>query len=251
MSTIRSVERTFAILQLVVENPQGIGVTAIAEELVLAKSTVSRLLATMQSCSVVEKTENNQFRLGSEPKRWAELRQQSQSLQQRILPILHNVVRQTGESSALCVMDEGELLYVENVQSQQDIQMRDWKGERVPVHAVSPGKVLLAYAEPDVLEAYMQRPLTALTPKTIVDESRLLTQLADIREKGYAIADEEYGEGIMGMSIPITDPQQPVPNEVVAALCVYGPKFRLNRPDQQTKIAEILKDVPDLLKNGI
>lgn len=250
MSTTRSVERTFAILQLVARHPHGIGVTDIAKELALAKSTVSRYLSTMQAWEVVERTKTQQFRLGSEPQRWVSALQQTQTLSQRMLPLLHKVVKQTGESAALCVLDEGALLYQENVQSQQDIQMRDWKGERVPAHAVSPGKVLLAYAAPDVQQRYLQQPLTARTPKTVVGEELLRSQLAEIREQGYAIADEEYGAGIIGMSIPIMDPQEPAADTVVAALCVYGPKFRLDTVEKQAGILQVLETVPNLLNNA-
>lgn len=237
MSTIRTVDRTFAILRIVANHPQGIGVTKIAKELSLAKSTVSRLLATMLTWGVVEKLADQQYCIGPEPARWVNFQTSIQSLAQQMLPTLQTIANASGEATALCILEGNQLLYQEYVQSHQDIQMRDWRGERIPPHAVAPGKVLLAYAEEEALAAYLATPLVSLTKKTVTDIPTLRTQLKVIREEGFAIADEEFGEGIVGMAVPLADKV----GQVVASLCVYGPKFRLNSLTAQMAIIEMMQ----------
>ena len=237
MSTIRTVDRAFAILRYVSQHPDGVGVSMIATHLGLAKSTISRLLATMQQWEVVEKTPSNQFRIGSEPARWISHQPFSNTLGLIARPALQMVADETGEATTLCVLDSDQLVYLDHIQSRHDIQVRDWRGEKLPLHVTSAGKVLLAYARPELQRALLQRPLVAYTDKTIVDSTVLEQQLQQIRTQGVAVADEEFAEGIIGIAVPLLIDEQ----DVVAALCVYGPKFRLDALDKQQEIIEIMQ----------
>lgn len=237
MSTIRTVDRAFAILQIVAKHPNGIGVNAIAKQMDLAKSTVSRLLATMQSREIVERTMDQRYRIGAEPIRWFRHQPLRTTLPALARPVLHEVADATGEATSICIQAGNEVIYLDNVQSQQEIQVRDWTDEQLPLHVVSPGKVFLAFAKDAFIDAYLQQTLVPFTPQTIVEPEQLRSQLAKIREDGYASTDEEFAAGVIGLSVPVRNTN----NIVVGALCVYGPKFRLGVPAALPKCVFSLK----------
>ena len=237
MSTIRTLDRALSILRIVASKPQGIGVSAVAAELGVAKSTVSRLLNAMSSWELVERTAENRFRLGPEPVRWVGQQAFTTTLPALARPVLQQIADETGEAAAICVLRGFQVLYLDHVQSYQDIQVRDWKGELVPLHVSSSGKVLLAFSAPDFIETFLQRPLLPFTHKTIVDSERLREELTAAQNLGFAITDEEYGEGIIGLAVPVFNRQ----GDVVAAVNVYGPKFRLDSPERQAQIVDVMK----------
>lgn len=243
MSTIRTVDRAFTIVQIVAQNPDGIGVNAIAAQLDLAKSTVSRLLATMQQREIVEQMADRRYRIGAEPLRWVSYQPQRATLSALARPVLQELVAQTGEAAAVCVESGGEVLYLDNVQSQQDIQIRDWTGEALPLHVVAPGKILLAHCEPEFVDQYLQSPLTKLTVKTVVDPDELRSQITEIRRKGHAVTEEEFAAEIIGMAAPVRDADQ----TVIASICVYGPKFRLGTKSVQRACIGHLKTAVEKL----
>jgi len=245
MSTIRTLDRAFLILRIVARHPQGIGVSAIAAELGLAKSTISRLLSAMDSWELVERTAENRFRIGSEPVRWVGRQPFTTTLPALVRPILQNIAEETGEAAAICVLEGFQVSYLDHVQSYQDIQVRDWTGEQIPPHVSSAGKVLLAFSGPDFGEAFLKRPLQPFTDRSIVDPEELRKELLAVRERGYAMTDEEYGEGIIGLAVPVFNGH----GDAVAAINVYGPKFRLDSPAKQAQIIKKMKAAVETLIN--
>lgn len=237
MSTIRTVDRAIEIIQIVAHHPDGIGVNAIAAQLDLAKSTVSRLLTTLQQREVVEHTADKRYRIGRAPFQWISYQPLRSTLPALAKPILQELAELTGEAVAICVRSGDEVLYLDNAQSHQDIQVRDWTGETLPLHAVAPGKVLLAYQPPDLLDQYLQTPLSKLTAQTLVEPNELRNQLREIGQAGYSIAIEEFAPEIIGMAVPVHNVNQ----DVVASICVYGPKFRLDTKSIQHTCIRHLK----------
>jgi DNA-binding IclR family transcriptional regulator len=247
MSTIRTLDRAFSILQIVARHPAGIGVSAVAAELELAKSTTSRLLAAMDSWEIVERTADNRFKIGPEPVRWLGHQAFTATLPALARPILQRIADETGEAAAICILQGFQVLYLDHVQSYQDIQVRDWTGEVIPLHVSSAGKVLLAHSKPDFVEAFLQRPLAAFTDRSTITPEKLREELSATKIRGYALTDEEYAEGIIGLAAPVFNGD----GDVVAAVNVYGPRFRLSAPDTQAQIVEVMKaEVETLLPKG-
>ena len=237
MSTIRTLDRAFSILRIVARHPQGVGVSVIAAELGLAKSTISRLLAAMDSWEVVVRTAENRFRIGPEPVQWVGHQPLNFTLPALTRPILRKIADETGEAVSICVLEGFYVSYLDHVQSYRDIQVRDWTGEQVPPHVSSAGKVLLAFSESDFVEAFLKRPLLPYTDRSIVDPDELRKELIAVRGQGCAITNEEYGEGIVGLAVPVFNNH----DNIVAAINVYGPKFRLDSPAKQAQIIEKMK----------
>ena len=174
MSKIQSIERAFSILEAIATQPTGVGVTDIAAVVDLPKSTVSRILATLTAVNAVERLPNNAgFQLGQAIHELAFNIPYSQQLITIVRPHLQELADSTGEAVSFCLPD-GELVhYVDQVQSQHQVQVRNWTGSRFPMHALSAGKVFLAGWSEGMLDAYLKRPLAKQTPYTLTDPAAL------------------------------------------------------------------------------
>jgi DNA-binding IclR family transcriptional regulator len=237
MSTIRVVDRTFAILEIIAHHPQGVGVNAIARAADLPNSTVSRILLTVEQWEAVVRTEDNLFQIGPGLVRLVGQQSFTQNLTALARPIMQDIAETTGEAIALCVLNNMQTYYLDHVQSSQTILVRDWTGEHLPLHVAAPGKVFLAYASPDFVESVLAKPLLQFAERTITAPERLRTHLTDIRTQGFAISDEEFAKGVLGLGVPIRDND----GNVMAAFNLYGPKFRLKDAFKQQQIVAVLQ----------
>jgi DNA-binding IclR family transcriptional regulator len=240
MSSIQSIERAFSILEAVAAQSDGVGVTEIANRVDLPKSTVSRMLATLDSLAVVERLPDGEgVRLGPKILALALQVPYSRHLAALARPYLLELAEATGEAVGLCLPDGDQVFYIDQVQSRHHLQVRDWTGSRFPLHVVSSGKVLLAAWEEAALARYLERPLAQYTPKTIADPAKLRQQLVEVRREGCCWAIEEFEEGLNGVSGPVYDQT----GQVVAALNIYGPAFRFPRNGDYEAVTRLLLDV--------
>jgi DNA-binding IclR family transcriptional regulator len=231
---VQSLERAFAILDEVARRPAG--VTAIAERVRLPKSTVARLLATLEDVEAVERFDGARWRVGPGVVALTEAVSPERSLISITRPFLSDLVAELGEDAGLGLPDGNEILYVDQVESDNPVQVRDWTGTRVPMHAVPSGLVLLAEWPEDALDAYLSGELVALTRRTVTDPRELRARLAEARELGYAWGLEEFAEGIDSVAAPIRDAR----GNTVAAIHVHGPSYRFPKPGNETRVAEVV-----------
>ena len=228
---VQSLERAFAILDEVAQRPAG--VTAIAERVRLPKSTVARLLATLEELDAVERFDGARWRIGPGVSALSSAVSLERSLISIARPFLTELVTELGEDAGLGLPDGNEILYVDQVESDNPVQVRDWKGTRAPMHAVPSGLVLLAEWPEDALQAYLGGELTVLTRHTMTETSRLRKRLAEVRTLGYAWGLEEFAEGIDSVAAPVRDAR----GKAVAALHVHGPAYRFPSPGEEEQIA--------------
>ncbi|MBI5088490.1 MAG: IclR family transcriptional regulator, partial [Actinobacteria bacterium] len=204
MSTVQSVERAFAVLRSLTAGPAG--VTELSDRVELPKSTVSRLLSTLEELGAVEQVEaGGHYRIGASMLELAAAAQPGRSLIGAAHPQLLELVRATGEAAGLSVADGNEMLYLDQVNPDTELQVRDWTGTRIPMHAVPSGQVLLA-EWPD-LATYVDAPLASFTPHTIIEPDRLADRLREVASAGYAWDIDEFSEGLSSVAAPIRDPR--------------------------------------------
>ena len=228
---VQSLERAFAILDEVARRPAG--VTAIAERVRLPKSTVARLLATLEDVDAVERFEGVRWRIGPGVEALTTAVSRERSLISIARPLLVDLVAELGEDAGLGLPDGNEILYVDQVESDNPVQVRDWTGTRAPMHAVPSGLVLLAEWPPDALDAYLSGELVALTSRTVTDPGDLRARLAEVREHGYAWGLKEFAEGIDSVAAPIRDGR----GKAIAAIHVHGPSYRFPPARREASIA--------------
>ncbi|MDQ3381724.1 MAG: helix-turn-helix domain-containing protein, partial [Actinomycetota bacterium] len=152
---VQSVERAFAILEAVAQRPAGI--TALADRLDLPKSTVARLLSSLEQLGAVERLDGRRWRVGPAVEAFARTVPPERSLAALARPTLADLVRSVGEDAGLGLPDGCEVLYIDQVECDHPVQVRDWTGTRAPLHAVPSGLVFMADWPEDAVDAYVAR----------------------------------------------------------------------------------------------
>ncbi len=233
---VQSLERAFAVLDEVARHPAG--VTVIAERVQLPKSTVARLLSTLEELDAVERFDGARWRIGPGVAALSSAASPERGLVAVARPHLAGLVVELGEDAGLGLPDGNEILYVDQVESDNPVQVRDWTGTRAPMHAVPSGLVLLAEWPEEAREAYLRGELVVLTRRTVTDPARLRERLAEVREAGHAWGLEEFAEGIDSVAAPVRDAR----GKAVAAIHVHGPAYRFPSEGSEPRIAARVVD---------
>jgi DNA-binding IclR family transcriptional regulator len=241
--TIQSVERAFAILRTVAQYPQGIGVTELAARTDLHKSTVSRMLSTLEGVTAVTPSDNGGYQLHPDFFSLLGVSPFPQNLIALARPFMLELHTAVHEDVGLAIPDGDQVLYVDQVSGDQAVQVRDWTGERFPLHTTSTGKLLLAFQSEAFVAEYLARPLIAYTPQTLTEPNDIRPALDEIRSRGCDWSSGEFAEGLNATAAPIFDKE----NNVIAALNIYGPSFRFPPEGQQEAIMELLLQVSQRL----
>ena len=235
---IQAIERAVSILNAFsVETPE-LGVTELAEKVGLHKSTVHRFMVNLDAAGLVERNaRSGRYRLGLHIFELGGLVMQQMNLWDEALPFLESLVHDTGETGHLAVLDGGEAIYIERVEARRALRVPSAIGRGYPAHATNLGKVLLADLPAErVAQIISERGLAAFTPNTITDPDELNAELERIRDRGYAIDDEEYDEGLRCIGAGVRDHS----GHVVSALGIGGPVTRVT-PARVEELAELVK----------
>ncbi len=224
--TVQSIKRSFALLRALALGP--VGVTELAERVDLPKSTVARLLASLEEEQAVEQTEaGGEYRLGPGLIDLAGSAPRGRNLVAAARPHLLELAESIDEVAGLSIIDGGRVYYLDQTESSSNIQVRDWTGEYAPLHAVPSGLVILAHQPERFIEEYLAGPLVQCTLWTMTDPGELRDRLEQVRSIGYAWVYEEFAEGINSVAAPVFESD----GSVEAALHVHGPAYRFPNPD--------------------
>ncbi len=240
MSSNQSIKRAFTILKAIAVNDEGIGVTEIANQVDLHKSTVSRMLITLEEVGAVDRLSSGDgFRIGGEIAALAAQISYPRHLITIARPILLKLAQATGETINLCLPDGNLVHYIDQIDSQYNLQIRDWTGYRLPMHATCDGKVFLAYRPPAQIELYLAQPLQGFTPQTITNPDLLREHLAVVQAQGYAWTHGEYEAEIVGVAVPVWGEG----DQVIASICVGGPAFRFPTKGNADNLIHLLMEM--------
>lgn len=225
--TVQSVERAIDILQAFTADKRELGVAELSRRVGLPKSTVFRLLTTMEGRGFIfQNADTNLYHLGVELIPLANSVYVYSNLRQVARPHLHNLAKTLEETTILGVLLNSEIIYLDQVEFTGRLVVRASRsGQRVPFHATSCGKVIAAYLPEDELDLLLTSPLLSITSATITDAETFRSQLRTVRSRGYAASLEELEDGLHAISTPIRNHA----GNVVACLGVSGPSYRLTR----------------------
>lgn len=222
---VQVIDRVVAILEcFTVDKPEQ-GVGELASELSLSKATVHRLLSSLLEHRLVQQNPvTKRYRLGF---KIYDLGKRVTSRFARVdfaEPHLERLALDVGETAHMAILDEGMAYYVAKVECQRSLRMPSQVGKHIPTHCTAVGKNLLAaLSESEIDQVISEHGLTRFTENTIVDRDRLLAELHDIQERGWALDNQEVEEGLRCVSAPVHDYTE----GVVAAVSVSGPSTRL------------------------
>lgn len=220
---VQSVDRALNILGILARVGEA-GVTEIALELGVHKSTAFRLVATLETHRMVEQNEDRgKYRLGVGLLRLAGATTARLDVVQEARPITRKLAADTGETVNIAVLSDHSALYLDQVAGSSALQPHNWVGQHIPLHATSNGKVLLCGLDDEELEQRL-RKLKPYTSGTITSRSGLRRELATVCEQGYAVAVDELEVGLTAIAAPIRNAHR----DVIASLSVSGPTFRID-----------------------
>lgn len=235
---IQSIGRAFSVLEVLARAPGG--VTDIASQLDLPKSTVSRILGTLEELDVVERT-NGHYRLGPAVSALAAGIAPSRNVIALARPHLEDLAEDLNEAAGLGLPDGFTVHYVDQVECRNPVQVRDWTGSRIPMHVVSSGLVFLAAWPRADVEEYLARDLERLTPKTVTDPAQISSRLEAISADGFAWVYEEFAEGIDSVAAPVRDHS----GAVIAAVHAHGPSYRFPPDGRADHVGLRVRDAAD------
>ncbi|MBI3973999.1 MAG: IclR family transcriptional regulator [Chloroflexi bacterium] len=222
--TIQSVERAVAVLKLFGEAEPELGVTELARRLKLHKSTVSRLLSTLESGGFVQQDPlSGRYRLGLQLATLAGLALTQYEFRDIARPLLQELATRSGETITLSVLDGDVAVNIEQALAPNPVKHLGWIGRRLPLHCTAAGKPLLAFLPAAQIDRLLSRPLERFTARTVTNPMLLRRELEHVHAQGFAIAQEEYEVELSAAGAPVRDHR----GEVVASITVSGPSFRL------------------------
>lgn len=228
---MKAIEKTIQILNYLSEADRSSGISEISLELIIPKSTVHRILSTLLRHSLVSKdADTSRYRLGAQLLKYSNSFYNSFDLDRYSKNILKDICLETGFTTFLCVWQDGKGICIDSARSFQKPQMHHLFvdiGKIMPFHSASSAKVLLAYQSSEEIERLIEStPLIRYTSRTITDPSKLKEHLKEVKNRGFAICDEELEEGIKAISAPIRN----INGKAIASITVVGLVSRIT-PD--------------------
>lgn len=225
--TVRSVERTVDLLDLLAPSGRALTLTQIARSLRAPKSTTFDILRTLVARGLVAfDPQARTYRLGLGFARFAPPEPVALDVDTLAKPHLESLAQQTRETAYITRREGDAMYYTSKVDSPEPLRYIAQVGLRRPLHATASGKLALAAMADTEVRAWVKRHgLPRYTPNTIVRVTDLLRQLATIRRRGYAVNTGEFLPDLFGVSAPLTD----AGGRMIGAISVGGPLFRLGR----------------------
>ncbi|WNS77601.1 IclR family transcriptional regulator [Bacillus sp. DTU_2020_1000418_1_SI_GHA_SEK_038] len=224
---VKSVSRALDIIMFVSMKKGGLGVTEIANQMDINKSSVYRILSTLVQYGYVEQDQDTgRYKLGYKFLEISSKLLESIDLREEAKAFLKELEMETNEVIHLVVYDQGEVVYIEKLDGNETLRMHSKVGKRAPMHCTSVGKAILAHLPPVVATDILERKgLPFHTDKTITDIDQFLQELIEVRKSGYALDLEENEYGITCMAVPIFDHL----GKVIAAVSISGPTMRMTK----------------------
>ncbi len=239
-SRIQTIERAFGVLRAVAGHGDAVGVSEVARTTGLAKSTCSRILASLEELGMVERADGaGRYVVGAGLTALAGSGSAPSSLREAARPFLQELVDRFGECAAVAVLDGGEGLYVEQVQSPGHVQVTDWTGHRLPLHTIAAGQALMGSWTDAEVARYASGGLERLTDDTVTTLADLRRRVAEVRRTGVAWTGGDFAEELTGVGAAVVPPGGGPP---LAALTVFGPTFRFPGEADRADIGLTLLD---------
>lgn len=240
-AVVKSAARAIEVLELLVDQPEGLTLLEIAEELGLAKSSAHGLVATLLGRNVLRLTQDGRrsvYRLGHRIFEIGQAYAQTTDLLRDGQQAVQELSASCRETAHLAVLDGNFVVYLAKHEGIHAMRMVSAVGKRFSAHGTGVGKVLLAgLGDAEVARRFVAPgAMTPLTPHTVTDVERLLKDLADVRATGIAHEHEESTEGVGCVAAPVYDA-----TGLVAGLSVSVPvgRFPLER---EVEFAEHVRD---------
>ncbi len=234
---LQSVNRAIAVLKILARTGSA-GVTEVAEEMGVHKSTISRLLRALEAQGMAQSSARGQYQLGLGILHLANAIPMRLDLTREARPVLEALATKFGETVNLAIMNSDHVVNIDEAFGPSTLAAtQNWMGRLTPIHATSSGKVFLASLSAAQRGRILEDlGMPAVTKRTITSRRALEAQLLAVASRGYATVQGELEDGLNGIAVPIRSHE----GVVIGALSVAGPSFRFD-PEQVPGLVEELK----------
>jgi DNA-binding IclR family transcriptional regulator len=222
---VQVLDRALAIIDKLSTAEENMSLAELSEAVKLHKSTVHRLVTILEGHRIIERdSRTGHYHLGLRLFELGNIAISRFNIRERARPHLEKLLYEVEETVHLCALDAGEVLYLDKMEPSRSVRMASRIGRRNPVHCTSVGKAILAYLPSAEQDANLrEHGMRRLTRNTITTPAALKADLAVIRERGYAIDNEENEEGVRCLGAAVLDHT----GHPIAAISISSPSFRL------------------------
>lgn len=224
---IQVLDRTFGVLDALMDSDREMGIGDLTSRLKLSKSTVHRLLMVLDHNRYIDRSQTTgKYRLGAKLFELGMKVLASLNLRDAVQPRLVHLVAKTGETAHFGILYDRQVTSLFHVQTTRSLGTPSTVGRRIPVFCTSLGKAILAFLPQSGAETLIPGlPFKAYTRNTIIRPSLLAAELERIRKRGYAVDNEEFEIGLRCIGAPVRN----YSGEVAGALSIAGPAVRVTK----------------------
>lgn len=223
---LSSVYNSLEVLDLLSQHDE-LGVAEISKTMGIGKSSVFRMLYTLERKGFVHKASNAKYKLSVKFAHYGSIVLDNLNVISLVNPYLKKLVQEHNETAHLGVLDDGlDVIFIAKVSSTSTIQMASRIGKKMPFYATATGKILLAYNLDVELEKKIKtHELIRFTDNTITNHDEFIRTLRETKERGYAMDLEESEYGLTCYAIPVMD----INGKVIAGISMSGPTVRMDK----------------------
>jgi DNA-binding IclR family transcriptional regulator len=224
--SVRAVERALDVLLCFSRQTPELSMTQIAEQVGIHKSTIHRLLATLEKKRFVNRDpDTGLYRLGIRLLQMAYLTLEQNDIRRLAVPFLQRLGDRYQENIHLALLDDADVVFIYIIESPQRVKLAAAVGQRLPAYATASGKSMLAFLPEEMVQRILDRGMPQYTSHTPRSPEVFFQNLNTIREQGFAISEQEYEDAINAVAAPIFD----LGGQPIASIAVAGPAYRLTR----------------------
>lgn len=238
--------RAIDILEAMASRRKPVGLNELSRTLRLPPGTVHRILQVLSQRRLVWQDGDRRYLLGGRLAWLAAAATASLELTRVALPVMEELRDRTGECAHLNVREGWERVCLASLEGTLELRCYSPVAQRSPLHAGGSAKLLLAYLPPEELEAYLSRPLEAVTDLTITDPARLRLVVEEIRRRGYVVSFGERVPGVWTIAAPIRDWK----GGVIAALGVSFPDVRYSK-EKENALVRLVVESADRISQAL
>jgi DNA-binding IclR family transcriptional regulator len=221
---LHSLDRAVSVLEVLGESDVPLSLAEICQRMNLHKSTAHRSLMVLERSALIERTQENRFRLGLKLYELGNRAVEQIDLRVRVHPFFRRLSTQVGETVHLSVLQKTRVVYLDKVEPNRRVCMSSKIGTSNPVYCTAMGKAMLAFQPEDTTEQILAKiRFVRYTRKTLCSRETLVKSLERVRRRGYAIDDEEIEIGVRCVGAPIFNED----HRAIAAVSVSGPSSRI------------------------
>lgn len=243
---VRTTEKTLALIELLKQRDGG-RITEVADELDMGKSAVHNHLSTLEQHGYVIKDDGT-YRLGLKLLELGGYTRNQLTLHEIAEPEVKGIAEKTGERANLMTEEDGEGVYLYRSKGERAIDLDTYTGMRVPLHTTALGKAILAHTPRERVEGIIdQHGLSKPTENTVTDRNTLFDRLEQVRERGFALDDEERLVGLRCVAAPIVASDE----TVLGSISISAPTSRMDAERFEREIPDVVRGAANVIELSV